>query len=305
MNIYPFMTPQPSSGAGQLFIWFWLRMLAIFMAFTFFLALRLPGQVRACLYNIFREASRAQVMISTRHLPTLSDGHFVVRYYPGDDESARLVLKSAREFYPLVARDFRFDSREKIPVIVHPTRESLNASFGWPASESAMGVYWAGVIRVLSPTAWIDARDSRQIEEVFNASGPVAHELTHLVVDYITRGNVPRWFTEGVAQYEEYRLTGFRLAGTSEFAGQPLYDFKEMERDFDRLPNQTLAYWQSLEAVEYLVDVYGDESLHKILAALGQGDSMDTALKQVTGQDLDCFAAGLRSWLGQKQAGNN
>ncbi|RKO65564.1 peptidase MA family metallohydrolase [Desulfofundulus salinus] len=302
MNIYPLIKTQPPPGTGQLLLWFWLKIMAVFVALVFILVIRVPGQIRGYVYNIFREAARAQVMISTRHMLTLSDGHFVVRYYPGDADSALLVLKTAREFYPLVSRDFRFSSKKKIPLIVHPTRESLNASLGWPASENAMGVYWAGVIRVLSPNAWIDARDPRQVEEVFVVSGPVAHELTHLVVDYITRGNVPRWFTEGVAQYEEYRLTGFRFARTGDFAGEPLYDFAEMERDFDQLPNQTLAYWQSLAAVEYLVEVYGEESLHKILAALGQGRDMDAALQQVTGQDLDQFAAGLCSWLGQKRA---
>jgi|OM-RGC.v1.007028948 hypothetical protein len=300
VNIYPLIKTQSPPGTGQLLLWFWLKIMAVFVALVFVLVIRVPGQIRGYVYHIFREAARAQAMISTRHMLTLSDGHFLVRYYPGDADSARLVLKAAREFYPLVARDFRFSAGKKILLVVHPTRESLNASFGWPASESAMGVYWAGVIRVLSPRAWIDARDPQKVEEVFVGSGPVAHELTHLVVDYLTRGNVPRWFTEGVAQYEEYRLTGFRFAGTGDFAGQPLYDFGEMERNFDELPNQTLAYWQSLAVVEYLVEVYGEESLHKILAALGQGRDMNGALQQVTGRDLDRFAAGFRSWLGQK-----
>ncbi len=297
MNICPLITPQPPPGTGQLFIWFWLKILAVFVALVFVLVIRVPGQIRGYVYNIFREVARAQVMISTRHMLTLSDGHFVVRYYPGDADSARLVLKTAQELYPLVVRDFRFSSKKKIPLVVHPTRESLNASFGWPASESAMGVYWAGVIRVLSPTVWIDGRDPQQVEEIFVSTGPVAHELTHMVVDYITRGNVPRWFTEGIAQYEEYKITGFRLAKAGDFPEQQLYDFAEMERNFDRLPNQALAYWQSLAAVEYLVGVYGEESLHKILAALGRGRDMDGALQEVTGGDLEQFTAGMRSWL--------
>lgn len=300
MNLQPFFTSEPSSGTGHPSMWLGVKILAVALVLVLMLMVRAPGQLRGYIYDLFREIARAQVMFGTRNMLTLSGRHFIVRYQPEDAAHARLVLKTAEQFYHPVARDFHFSVKQRIPLIIHPTRESLNASFGWPASESAMGVYWAGVIRVLSPAAWVVAADAGQMEEVFISAGPVAHELTHLVVDYITRGNVPRWFTEGIAQYEEYKLTGFRFEGPEGSLEQPLYDFALMDRGFDRLPNQALAYRQSLSAVEYLVEVYGEESLHKILAVLGQGQDMDTAFKEVLGQDLHQFAGAWRSWLDNK-----
>nr|WP_243137458.1 peptidase MA family metallohydrolase [Desulfofundulus thermobenzoicus] len=283
-----------------------VKLLALVVLLTLMLCLRLSGQLRGYLYGVFREMARAQVMLSTRHWLTLSSPHFIVRYQPEDAGSARLVLKTAERFYEPVFRDFPVAPSGKIPLIIHPSRESLNAAFGWPASESAMGVYWAGVIRILSPADWVEAKDPAQVEEIFVSAGPVAHELTHLVVDYQARGNVPRWFTEGLAQYEEYKLTGFRFSAVPEdLSDRPPYSFTAMDRDFDRLPDQNLAYRQSFSAVEYLVAVYGEKSLHTILTKLGQGWDMERALQAVTGLDLEGFTTAWRQWAGQNQTPQN
>jgi hypothetical protein len=298
MGIAPQISSKPA--AGRFLSRLCLKLTGIVMALLIVLFVHIPGQIREYVYNIFCEAGRAHALLGTRHMHTLSGGRFVVRYEPADAGGARLVLKAAQRFYPQIARDFHFTTGDPILLVVYPSRESLNASFGWPASESAMGVYWAGVIRVLSPRAWIDARDPREVEEIFLSSGPVAHELTHLVVDYLTRGNVPRWLTEGIAQYEEYKLTGFRFAQIQDLTGFELYDFKVMDRKFDELPDQTLAYGQSLAAVEYLVEEYGVESLHRILTVLGQGRDINEALEKVTGRDVDGFASGFKLWIEQK-----
>jgi len=54
-----------------------------------------------------------------------------------------------------------------------------------------MGVYWSGVIRILSPDEWLDEVPSRGREVLFSQQGPIAHEYIHLLVDYQTRGNYP------------------------------------------------------------------------------------------------------------------
>ena len=113
-----------------------------------------------------------------------------------------------------------FNPQGKSLVLIYPTREALGKSFGWAADQSAMGVYWAGVIRVLSPMAWVESAVTSEVEKEFRSSGPMVHEYTHLVVDYITRGNYTRWLTEGVAQYVERDITGFVLS-------EPLIRFEE------------------------------------------------------------------------------
>ncbi|OAT80842.1 peptidase MA family metallohydrolase [Desulfotomaculum copahuensis] len=278
--------------------WLWLKLLALALALIGLVMLRVPGAVREYVYVLFREIVRGQVILSTRNMDTISDQHFLIRYEPSDAADARMILHTADKFYAPVTRDFGLRIGQRIPIIVYPTRASLNASFGWPASESAMGVYWAGVIRVLSPRAWVASDDPGEIKEAFESSGPVAHEMTHLVVDYITRGNVPRWLTEGLAQAEEKKLTGFRFDSPQGSLAQPLYHLAEMDRGFDQLPNQALAYRESLSAVDYMKKVYGDQAVHNILRVLGTGRDINRAMQSALGVDLKQFEQRWRQSIG-------
>lgn len=261
---------------------------------------------KSYLYILYREIMRTQTLLSMRNQPVLAGEHFLVAFTAGDIENARLVLQTAEHFYQPVCKDFNTFLRHKIPVILYPTPKELSASFSWTASESTMGAYWAGIIRVLSPQGWLYASNSREKEKIFVSSGPMAHEVTHLVVDYIVKGNIPRWLTEGLAQYEEKKLTGFRF-DYPDFVNQPLYPVAKMDRGFDQLPDQMLAYRQSLSLVEYLHQVYGPESLKKILTALSQGKNINLALKEAgvvcpsspQKNPLAQLESNWQAWLGQ------
>jgi hypothetical protein len=124
----------------------------------------------------------------------------------------------------------------------------------------------------------------------------MAHELTHLVVDYLTGGNYPRWFTEGVAQYEEYKLTGFELQDTTSSLKPPFYSMRDLTGRFDQLPNQTKAYRESLAAVRFIVDYAGEPALHQLIAELGRGLDFNQAAVKVLRLDEAQFEAGWQDW---------
>jgi hypothetical protein len=148
---------------------------------------------------------------------------------------------------------------------------------------------------------WSEPEKEEHLRNVFVTSGPMIHELTHLVVDYITGGNVPRWVTEDLSQYEEYRLTGFKFGEPAGLLEQTPYFFKTMEEGFDELPDQTLAYWQSLSAIQYIVEEYGKDSVHQILKILAGGDSIDEALYEVLGVAQKEFRADWWRWVTVKR----
>lgn len=263
---------------------------------------KIPGGAKFYGYGAIRELVKVHTVIGTWNMAKMTSEHFYVKYKPEDRAEAELVLETAERFYRPVTGDFGFTPRARIPIILYSSREELNISFGWEAKESAMGVYWAGAIRVLSPTAWVMDTEPDRVKETFISSGPMAHELTHLMVDYLTGGNYPRWFTEGVAQYEEYKLTGFEFNDTAGSLRQPLYSMKELTADFDDLPNQSLAYRESLAAVRYIVHQYGEAALYDLIKELGAGKDFSQAMKKVMDLDDGQFEARWREWALKKAA---
>ncbi|MDA8234366.1 MAG: hypothetical protein M0Z31_06045 [Clostridia bacterium] len=252
---------------------------------------------RSYIYSAVREVIKTGTLLKVRNMEKLEGRHFTVYYQAEDKKMAPLVLDTAEKFYQPVVGRLAFTPKAKVPVIIYPTREDLGRTFGWEADESAMGVYWAGVIRVLSPQQWVDADDPEEMGHIFETTGPMAHEFTHLVIDYRTRGNYPRWFTEGVAQYEEYLLTKFLFQEPGSSLDQPLYPFAEMDANFDYLPNQGLAYRQSLVAIQYLVEKYGQPKLDEILTNLGRGMSLNRSFKEVIGVNIKGFEKEYYLWL--------
>ncbi len=256
-----------------------------------------PITVKSCVYKTFRNFIRIKVMWQTCGWEEIQGSHFIVRYRPQDNNIAEMVLATAEESYQPVSRQFGYSFRDKIPIVIYPTKESLGRSFGWAADESAMGVYWAGVIRILSPNIWVEEENLEGIRTAFENEGPIVHELTHYMVDYSAGGNYTRWFTEGIAQYEEEKLTGYRIENREIRHPDELYPLNLMDREFDSLGDQPLAYFESFQAVKYLVDRYGEKSLQEILTCLGRGRTIEESFQKTLGISVDQFETDFQTYM--------
>lgn len=275
-------------------------MAQLFLALLLLLAtfiVKYPALPKILGYHYVREAVKKSMYLKTWEWNTVESDHFVVRYQDEDAEVVDLVVAIAEKYYEPVNQRLGFMPEEKVPIILYPDKASLNKSFGWDADKNAMGVYWAGVIRILSPKAWTSQKET--LAQEFDTQGPIAHEYAHLVVDYLTGGNYTRWLTEGIAQYVEREVTGFQFPPVVLKPGEELYDFEDLDKNFDSLPNQALAYQQSLAAVDFYVEKYGFDALHSLLLDLGQGKSLNSAFIHNTGEDLTAFETQLKVYISQ------
>jgi len=241
------------------------------------------GHIVSLAYTAFREWFKWRLIINTWQMEKITSEHFYVKYRRGSEEIAGLVLEAAEYFYPALALEFGYSCQHKIPVILYSSRSELSGAYGWGSGESAMGVYWAGTIGVLDPRLWLAASPPKgDVRKEFLASGPLAHEITHLMVDYVSAGRCPRWLNEGIAQYYEYVLAGTEPVTLDSGTGS-VYTLRELETDFEGLPDWELAYWQSLDIVRYLAGRFGRDSLVRLLGEMGRGASLSEALESVCG----------------------
>ena len=253
----------------------------------------MPIRPQMWVYPLVRQAAQLKVNYETRNMAVYETEHFLIKYTQADADTVDMIGEAAEAAYTPVTNELGYAPPGKTLLLVHPNKNELRKAFGWSDNESAMGVYWGGVIQLLSPHVWLSGGDS--VEE-FIHSGPMVHEYTHLVFDHITNGNYPRWFTEGLAQYVEYRVNHYEWQTANNNLDGKLYTMAELEGDFDKLPNQSLAYRQSLAAVRYIAEVYGEDKLREIITGLKEGRSMEKVVQRTLGLNYATFEHSWQQW---------
>lgn len=268
-------------------------------AAVFFLA---PLRVSMLVYPLARQAAQSKMNYDTRNYAELESPHFIVRYKDNDMQMAQMVADAAERAYQPVIGLLGQTLRSKTLIVMYPDRSELRKAFGWSGDESAMGVYWGGVIQVLSPRDWM--KDKLSTDE-FIRSGPMVHEFTHLVFDHMTRGNYSRWFTEGLAQYVEYKVNGYEWLTAANSLQGHLYSLQELDAGFDDVPNQSLAYREAFAAVRYIAEVHGEVALQQVMQELSAGQKESQAIQKVLGMTMQEYEQAWQQWAAKNMNTKN
>ena len=120
----------------------------------------------------------------------------------------------------------------------------------------------------------------------------VIHELTHIVVGHLTfscLGDVPTWFNEGLAVFNEGELDANSERQLQDaIDGDNLLMLRSLSGGFSEDPAKAhLAYSQSYSVVKFMVENYGHEKINAVLVALRDGTTIDDALTEVYGFDVN------------------
>ncbi|HEY2498023.1 MAG TPA: tetratricopeptide repeat protein [Candidatus Angelobacter sp.] len=108
------------------------------------------------------------------------------------------------------------------------------------------------------------------------------HELTHSFVAQVTHNRAPSWLNEGTAELEEGLTTGAfgpRLAAL--YASGRQVPLSQLEGEFQgyNSAEASVAYAESLAAVEYIRSTYGFSDIARLMQRLGEGQSVESALR--------------------------
>jgi len=127
----------------------------------------------------------------------------------------------------------------------------------------------------------------------------------HVYAIEASRSRVPRWFTEGLSEYETTqadptwtRRTSAELAGALK-RGE-LLPTGELDRAFTLardLPHMVVAYHEAAAAVRYFIERAGRKGVRTALARYGEGKSTAEVIREITGDEPAAFDAGLRASL--------
>jgi len=220
---------------------------------------------------------RQRVLFNLRDWPRLSYPGLTVYYAPGMAQDAAIVAAAARQSSALVFTDFGLPA-DTPAVLVVVSAAQLAADTG---TTSTIGDFYDGVIWLQAPSAFLPAGPGLQAR--YEQVGPVVHELSHLADDLAAGGLPPVWFDEGLAQYEDWRLTGYVWTQSGSGFSAGTYSWQQITGPgFYRLPNLALAFRQAL-AVTAAVCRTGPGVCTGILHDMRSGMTMDQALRAAIG----------------------
>jgi hypothetical protein len=130
-----------------------------------------------------------------------------------------------------------------------------------------------------------------------------AHELTHVLVGQLTfscLSDIPTWLQEGLAVYGE---GGPDDAAQKQFnravQDNTLLPVRSLSGGFSEDPSKAdVSYSQSYSLVKFLIKQGGQDKMLALLRALRDGATVDEALQQVYGFDIEGFEDAWRADIG-------
>lgn len=231
---------------------------------------------------IKRELERIESEQATeKKFATKRLGRFVVKFegYERADLGEQ-VLNILRQIRPHIDWELNFYPKEPVIVILYTSQKykDVTGTFDWSA-----GIY-DGRIRVRLGDF---LKGKKQLTRV------LAHEYTHAVIERITKGDIPWWLNEGLAQYEEpgSEVSKNELKTLQDtLRGNGLIPLKDLnQRTYSRLDpgHMRLAYLQSKAFVQYLIKRFAFRRIRDLTHELGTGMVIEQAMEESLNANLE------------------
>lgn len=139
----------------------------------------------------------------------------------------------------------------------------------------------------------------------FNIDNVIRHELGHVYAIRISKGRVPRWFTEGLSEWESeqadpaFARESAQLLVSARRAGK-LRRLHELELAFIRAESPQMmevAYATAAYAIRYLGSTYGRDKLIAMLKGYAAGKHTEELMKTHLGKPLSQVEDEFEAWF--------
>lgn len=237
--------------------------------------------------NLYRDVIPKDYSIATTR-------SFRIRYH--NDERpvlSRFLEPTMERAYADMVRRYGFSPKAPTTLELYADRTQYAIRTVGLPDLGALGVCFGQVVTAMSP----------QTGDI-NWGMVLWHELGHVFAIQLSNSRVPRWFTEGLSEYETLiarpewrRENDADLYGA--VAGGTLPSIAALNSEFMQ-PDAgavVVAYYQSAVTIEYLVQAYGFPKIVEALKLYGKGKETPEVLRLITGKTIAQLDAEFRAFL--------
>ena len=220
--------------------------------------------------------------------------NFRIRYHNDEKPVLSRYLEPTMEraFNDMVRR-YGFTPKTPTTLELYANRNDYGIrTMGLP-DIAALGVCFGQVITAMSPATGD-----------INWGMVLWHELGHVFAIQLSNSRVPRWFTEGLSEYEtltarpDWRRENDTDLYTA-YANGTLPSIGDLNAEFMQ-PDQNavvVAYFQSAVTIEYLAGTYGFPKIVEALKLFGKGKESPEVLRTITGKTIAQLDADFHKFL--------
>ncbi len=221
-------------------------------------------------------------------------GPFKIRYKK--EERAvleRYVPDMMTEAWASMKARYGFVPKYPVQVEIYAGRQPFSVRTSGLPSIGIQGVCFGKVIAAISPGA-----------EPANWGNVLWHELGHVFAIQLSKNHVPRWFTEGLSEYET-------IARRPEWAREldpelylaikndTLPHAVDMNRAFthaESAEDVTVAYYAASQMMVFTVEAYGMKAVSNAMVLWGQGVRTPEVIQKAFGVSAAEYDTRFRSW---------
>jgi tetratricopeptide (TPR) repeat protein len=221
-------------------------------------------------------------------------GIFNLRY-PKDEKAVleRYVPRMLGEAWGAMKVHYMFTPSTPVAVELYRARDHFSVRTSGLPNIGIQGVCFGHVVAAMSPAS-----------EPFNWGNVVWHELGHVFAIQLSKNHVPRWFTEGLSEYEtmvrrpewqrelDPELYAALKKGRLPAAVDMNRAFTHAEGDLD----VTVAYYAASQMLAFTAEQFGFAKITEALTLWGQGKRTPEVIQLAFGVTPAQYDARFRSW---------
>ncbi len=229
-----------------------------------------------------------------REYESATEGIFDIRYPKAERPIfERYLPRMLGEAWGRMKVHYMFTPSVPVHVETYASREHFSVRTSGLPNIGIQGVCFGHVVAAMSPNS-----------EPFNWGNVVWHELAHVFAIQLSKNHVPRWFTEGLSEYE----TMIRRPEWQRELDPELYlalkknklpGAVDMNRAFTHADGEldvTVAYYAASQILAFTAEQFGFARITRALTLWGQAKRTPDVIREAFGVPPEEYDARFRAW---------
>lgn len=240
------------------------------------------------------ETQTATWLDEVHHWQSMNSGEFLrLHWYEGDQAFAADLAKAASDGLLFNETQSGLRADAPIDIYIYASTDDLKEAILYEPSWTGGQAFPDQDIVILGISPY----------ELGWGRNAIVHELTHVLVGHLTfscLGDVPTWLNEGLAVYSEGVLDQASQGQLEDaIRDDTLLTVRSLSSGFSEVADKAyLSYSESYSLTKFLVETYGQEKMTSLLVLLRDGLTIDEALVQSYGFNIDGLEEAWRAAIG-------